>query len=185
MIGTYDLWLVLLSVIVAINASFVALDLASRIEAAQSTAAEWYLIAGGALTMGLGIWSMHFIGMLALRLPIPMSFDVWITLASLLLAVVASAVALFVATRGTLSLTRLLGAGTLMGVGIASMHYVGMAAMRMQPPIEYSGLLFGLSIVVAIAASVATVWSAFVLRMETILTAFWKKAGSAIVMAGG
>lgn len=185
MVGTYDLWLVLLSVIVAINASFVALDLASRIEAARSTAAEWYSIGGGAVAMGLGIWSMHFIGMLALRLPIPMSYDVWITLASLLTAVVASAVALFVASRGTLSLARLPGAGMLMGVGIASMHYLGMAAMRMQPPIEYSGLLVGLSIVVAIAASVATVWSAFVLRMETIVTAFWKKAGSAIVMSAG
>ncbi len=80
MIASYDYWLVLLSVVVAINASFVALDLGSRIAAYQGRKYARYWLAAGALSMGTGIWSMHFIGMLAYRLPIPLSFDVRITL---------------------------------------------------------------------------------------------------------
>ena len=185
MAGTYDLWLVLLSVIVAVNASFVALDLAARVVASKGQRAEWFWIAGGAISMGTGIWSMHFIGMLAFRLPIPISYEISITLLSLLAAVLASGLGLFAASRDALGSHRLLGAGLLMGAGIASMHYVGMAAMRMEPPIDYAPLLVGVSLLIAVAASVAAVWSAFQLRLETILGAFWKKAGSAVVMSAG
>ena len=76
MAGTYDLWLVLLSVIVAVNASFVALDLAARVVASKGQRVEWRWIVGGAISMGTGIWSMHFIGMLAFRLPIPISYEI-------------------------------------------------------------------------------------------------------------
>ena len=183
--GTYNPWLVLLSVIVAINASFVALDLASRIVASKGRGAEWYWLAVGAVSMGAGIWSMHFIGMLAFRLPIAISYDVALTLLSLLAAVLASAVALFIASRLTLKRSALLVAGLLMSTGIVSMHYIGMAAMRMEPPIRYSPLLVAAAILVAAVASIAAVWSAFTLRLQTIVTAFWKKAGSAVVMGGG
>ena len=185
MAGTYDPWLVLLSFIVAVNASFVALDLASRVAAARDRKVEWFWLAGGAMSMGAGIWSTHFIGMLAFRLPIPTEYDVCITLLSLLIAVLASGVALFVASRSTLSVERLLGAGLLMGFGIASMHYFGMAAMRMQPPISYAPGGVALSVLIAVAASMVTVWSAFRLRLETIPTALGKKAGSVLAMAGG
>ncbi len=182
MVGTYDLWLVLLSIVVAVIASYVALDLASRVAASQGSKAARYWLNGGAISMGTGIWSMHFIGMLAFRLPIPMSYDVPLTLLSLLIAVIVSGFALHTVSHGTLSMRRLLGAGLLMGIGIASMHYTGMAAMEVWPPIRYEPLLFVLSIVIAVAAAVAALWIAFQLRSETISSAFWTKAGSALVM---
>ena len=182
MVGSYDTGLVILSVVVAAIASYVALDLASRISASLGGSAARYWLAGGALSMGTGIWSMHFIGMLAFRLPMPMSYDVALTLLSLLIAVIVSGFALLTVSHGMLSMRRLLGAGLMMGLGIASMHYTGMAAMEMNPPIRYDPLLFTLSIVIAIAASLAALWIAFQLRSETILSAFRTKAGSAIVM---
>src|SRR6266571_147976 len=160
MIGNYNSWLVFLSIVVATVASYVALDLASRVAATHGTRSSRYWLFGGALSMGTGIWSMHFIGMLAFQLPIPMSYDIPITLASLLIAAVVSGFALYTISHGRLSLRRLLLAGLLMGIGIACMHYTGMA----------------------IAASVVALWIAFQLRTETILSAFRKKAGSAVVM---
>jgi NO-binding membrane sensor protein with MHYT domain/two-component sensor histidine kinase len=185
MVGTYNGWLVVLSVVVAIVASYVALDLASRCSAWQGHKAAWYWQTGGAISQGSGIWSMHFVGMLAFRLPIPMSYDVWITLLSLILPILASGYGLHAASRGALNARRLVMGGVLIGIGIVSMHYTGMAAMKMQPPIRYEPLLVSLSILIAVAASVVGLWSAFKLRLETILSAFWKKAGSALVMGAG
>src|SRR5882672_2824525 len=182
MVGTYDSPLVVLSVAVAIVASYVALDLASRVVASREGRAAWYWLAGGAISMGTGIWSMHFIGMLAFHLPIPISYDVPTTLLSLLIAVLASGFALYLVGRATLTLRRLAGGGVLMGIGICSMHYTGMAAMQMAPPIRYQPLLLGLSVLIGIVASMIALWSAFEFRFETILSAFWKKAGSALVM---
>jgi NO-binding membrane sensor protein with MHYT domain len=186
MAGSHDYWLVLLSVIVAIIASYVALDLASRVAAShRSRTGRWLWLAGGAWAMGTGIWAMHFIGMLAFRLPFAVSYDIALTLLSGAAAVLASAFALFVVSRPTLGPVRLLGAGLLMGMGIVAMHYMGMQAMRMQPPIRYLPSLVVLSVVIAVAASIMALWSAFRLRMEAIWTAFWKKAGSAVVMGSG
>ena len=182
MSGTYDYWLVLLSVIVSIIASFVALNLSSSIVASPGHRGRRYWLAGGAVSMGIGIWSMHFIGMLAFRLPIPVAYDIPITLLSLLVAVVTSWFALYLAARSTMRLPILLSGGTLMGIGIASMHYTGMAAMQMTPPIRYEPWLFSLSILIAVFASIVALWSAFGLRRETIWSAMWKKAGSAMVM---
>ena len=182
MIGNYNSWLVFLSIVVATFASYVALDLASRVVAAHGTRSSSYWLFGGALSMGTGIWSMHFIGMLALQLPIPMSYDIPITLVSLLIAVIVSGFALYTISHGALSLRRLLGAGLLMGVGIACMHYTGMAAMQVEPPVRYNHPLFTASVVIAIVASVVALWIVFQLRTETILSAFWKKAGSALIM---
>jgi len=137
MVGGYDSLLIVLSIAVAIIASYVALDLASRVAASLGSKAARYWLIGGAISMGTGIWSMHFIGMLAFRLPIPMSYHIPTTLLSLLIAVLVSGFALYTVSHGTLSIPRLLGAGLLMGMGIAAMHYTGMAAMQMQPPIGY------------------------------------------------
>jgi NO-binding membrane sensor protein with MHYT domain len=182
MVGSYDYWLVLLSVVVAIAASFVALDLAARVSASSQRSNRVYWLAAGALSMGTGIWSMHFIGMLAFRLPVPVSYDVPITLASLLIAITASWFALRVAGRETLSHRRLAAAGLLMGFAIVSMHYVGMEAMRMEPPIRYRPPLVYLSIAIAVAASLIALWCAFKQRAQTIISAFWNRAGSAVVM---
>ena len=117
MVGTYNGWLVVLSVVVAI-ASYVALDLASRVTASQARKLERYWLIGGATSMGSGIWSMHFVGMLAYRLPIPMSYDVWITLLSLILPILVSGYGLHTVSRGALNVRRLLIGGVLIGVGI-------------------------------------------------------------------
>src|SRR5687768_5708830 len=152
MTGSYSYSLVLLSVIVAIFASYTALDLATRITASKGRPARMWL-AGGAFSMGVGIWSMHFIGMLAFSLPGPMGYDAPITLLSMLIAVVVSYFALFTVTRRTLSNRNLVVGGALMGMGICAMHYTGMAAMEMSPPIRYDPWLFAASVAVAVVAA--------------------------------
>ncbi len=132
--------------------------------------------------MGVGIWSMHFIGMLAFALPIPLGYDLSITTLSLVIAIGVSFFALSVATRPTLGWRRLVVGGALMGAGIAGMHYTGMAAMRMEPPIDYQPLLFSLSIVIAMVASVAALWIAYSLRDEAARHIFLKRAAAAGVM---
>jgi diguanylate cyclase (GGDEF)-like protein len=180
--GTYNIWVVSLSIAVAILASYTALDLASRI-AASSGAAALYWLLGGAIAMGTGIWSMHFIGMLAFSLPIPTAYNIPITIASLVFAIVASGFALFTVTRSTLSTFDLAKGGILMGVGITAMHYTGMAALMVQPAIRYDWALFALSIAIAVAASTAALWMAFTLRSDP-QRVFQGKFGSAALMGG-
>ncbi|WP_436220184.1 diguanylate cyclase domain-containing protein [Acidovorax sp. LjRoot118] len=157
--------------------------MASRVAAAIGNARRALLWLGcGALAMGTGIWSMHFVGMLAFSLPVPLAYDAGTTLASWLVAVLSSALALHTVSRRHLGWQRLLVAGTLMGLGIAAMHYLGMEAMQMRPRIAYDPWLFGLSVLVAIAASSAALLICFRLRHETVLTGFRKKTASALVM---
>src|SRR5713101_7242713 len=160
MIGVYDLKLVVLSVVVAAIASYTALDLAERVSATQGKR-SWIWLLGGAFSMGTGIWSMHFIGMLAFKLPIPAAYDVVITALSWLFAIVVSGIALFVVRRPTMTGGNLSAGAALMGIGICLMHYTGMFAMRMSPPIQYDPLLFIASVIIAIAASLAALWIAF------------------------
>ena len=165
MTGTYSQSLVVFSLLVAILASYTALDMAGRLASTQGRVARWWL-AGGAAAMGLGIWSMHFIGMLAFHLPIPVGYDLGITLFSLAVSVGASAYALWLVSRPVLPWTRLCAGAVLMGLGIAAMHYLGMAALRMQPGIEYDPLWFTLSLLIAVGAAGAALWIAFRLRLE-------------------
>ena len=179
--GVYDFKLVALSVVVAAIASYTALDLAGRISAKQGR--TWLLwLLGGAFSMGTGIWSMHFIGMLAFKLPVPVAYDVLLNSLSWLIAVVVSGVALLVVRRPEMTGGNLSAGATLMGVGIGSMHYTGMAAMRMSPPIQYDPLLFIASIIIAIVASLAALWIAFQLRKKYSGIAILAKLGSAVVM---
>ena len=161
--AVYNPLLVAASLFVAILASYTALDMAGRISTAHGRAAHWWL-AGGATAMGVGIWSMHFIGMLAFSLPIPLGYDPLITLLSLLIAIASSVFALWLVCQERLPWSRLSLGAILMGLGIASMHYTGMAAMRMVPLIHYIPSLFVLSILIAIVASGAALWIAFHLR---------------------
>lgn len=153
----YNDLLVVLSFLVAILASYTSLDMAGRIRTAQGSAVYWWW-GGGAFAMGLGIWSMHFIGMLAFRLPIDLGYDPWITLLSLGIAVAASAFALWIACRRQLTRKRLLVGAVVLGLAVAGMHYSGMAALRMMPGIVYNPAWFALSILIAIAASGAALW---------------------------
>lgn len=180
MVCSYNGWLVVLSVVVAVIASFVALSLASSVTAARTPAAARAWLVGGAISIGAGIWSMHFISMLAFRLPIRVSYDLALTGLSLLLPIVVSGLGLFEASRKSLGKSRLIVGGVLVGLGIVTMHYTGMAAMKMEPPIRYQPLLVGLSMLVAVAGSAISIWSSFRLRMATFFDALMKKAGSAL-----
>lgn len=180
LIGSYDFALVFLSLCVAILASYTALDLAGRITGAQG-AARVLWIGGGAVAMGLGIWSMHFVGMLAFRLPIDLGYDLAITLLSLAIAMIASGFALWLVSQPELPAWHLCLGAVAMGAGIGAMHYIGMAAMRMQPGIVYDSLLFALSLLIAVAASGAALLIAFRLRRHTRHVRLLR-GGAAVIM---
>ncbi|MFJ9991915.1 putative bifunctional diguanylate cyclase/phosphodiesterase [Pseudomonas putida] len=166
LIGSYSSSLVLISLCVAILASYTALDLAGRIATAKGRAVYLWM-GGGALAMGIGIWSMHFIGMLAFELPIELGYDLGLTALSLLIAVLSAGFALWLVSQPRLSCPQV-GLGALfMGTGIACMHYTGMAALQMLPGIDYDPALFGASLVIAVGASAAALWIAFRLRRQT------------------
>jgi diguanylate cyclase (GGDEF)-like protein len=165
LVASYSPFLVVQSLFVAILASYVALDMAGRVNAAQGKAVRWWLI-GGACAMGLGIWSMHFVGMLAFKLPIPLGYDPGITFVSLLIAIVSSAFGLWLGCHDELPWPRLAAGAVLMGLGISGMHYTGMAAMRMEPAIEFDPTFFALSIVIATSAAGAALWLGHFLRQH-------------------
>ncbi|WP_219266072.1 bifunctional diguanylate cyclase/phosphodiesterase [Pseudomonas sp. Xaverov 259] len=180
LIGSYSPSLVVISLCVAILASYTALDLAGRIATAKGRAVYLWM-AGGAMAMGVGVWSMHFIGMLALRLPFALGFDLGITALSLLIAVLSSGFALWLVSQPRLPAWQLAFGALVMGAGIASMHYTGMAAMRMTPGIDYDPALFGASLLIAVVASGAALWIAFNLRRNTPYVRL-ARGGAAVVM---
>ena len=180
--GTFNLWLVGLSLAVATLASFTALDLSGRIASVLHRKQRQAWLAGGAGAMGVGIWSMHFIGVLAFTLPIPLGYDFQITAASLLIAILVSYFALRVIAHERLGYKRLAAAAVLMGLGIAGMHYTGDAAMRMKPAIVYDPWLVAASIVVAIVASGAALHMAHTLRADDQKHVLFKRALASLVM---
>src|SRR5580704_7250670 len=173
LIGSYDYRLVALSVLIAILASYAALDLGGRVTASRGSLRSIWLM-GGAAAMGMGIWSMHYIGMLAYSLPLAVFYHWPTVLLSLLAAMLASAVALFAVSRSEMGALRTGMGGLLMGIGIATMHYVGMQAMRLHAMCHYSPGLVVLSVVLAIVIAVVALWLTFNLRTETNTTS-WRK----------
>ena len=164
MTGTYNSALVFLSILVACFASYTALDLARRIGTLATARYRRYWLGGGAFALGIGIWSMHFIGMLAFSMPIPLGYDFLLTLLSLLIAIAVSLLVLQTVSGTQLSTSRLAVSSIFMGAAIALMHYTGMAAMRMAPGITYVPWIFIASILIAIAVSFVALWIAFTLR---------------------
>ncbi len=182
LIGSYNYALVALSVLIAIFASYAALDLAGRVTAAGGwTRAIWLL--GGAGAMGTGIWSMHYIGMLAFILPIPVAYHWPTVLLSLFAAMLASAVALGVVSRQKMGASRALAGSVLMGAGIASMHYIGMAAMRLPAICQFNSSLVLMSVVFAILISLAALWITFHFRDDKTGIGWEKLAGSVVMGA--
>jgi len=180
LVGSYDYTLVALSVLIAMFASYAALDLAGRVTAAGGwTRAIWLL--GGAGAMGIGIWSMHYIGMLAFILPIPVAYHWPTVLLSLIAAILASVVALEVVSRQKMGLFRALAGSVLMGAGIAGMHYIGMAAMRLPAMCQFDSFLVVLSVVFAVLISLAALWITFHFRDEKTGIG-WEKLAGAVVM---
>ena len=161
--AAYNSWLVTLSIGVAVLVSYTALSLAARVSAARAELRRIWLI-GGALAMGIGIWSMHFIGMMALSLPIALRYDVPTTAGSLAIAVLTSACALSIAAGRQLGWRRLAAGSLAMGAGICAMHYSGMSAIRISPAIGYNPAIVGASVLIAVLASFAALWLAFSLK---------------------
>jgi two-component system, sensor histidine kinase and response regulator len=180
LVGSYDYRLVALSVLLSIAASYAALDIAGRVTATRGNIRLLWL-ASGAAAMGSGIWSMHYIGMLAFRLPVVVYYDWPTVLISLLCAVFASAVALFVVSRQKMGLRQAAVGSLVMGSGIAGMHYVGMAAMRLPAMCTYVHGLVVLSVMLAILISLVALRLTFRLR-EEVPSQHWQKAASALVM---
>ena len=177
--GTYDYGLVAISVLLAVFCSYAALDLAGRVTAAQGWArAAW--LSTGAAAMGLGIWAMHYVGMLALTMPMPVFYHLPTVVLSLLAAIVASAVALFVVSRPKMIVWQEIAGSVVMGTGIAAMHYIGMAGMRCSAVIIYDPKIVALSLVLAISISLAALRLAFRLREEKRTTR--RKIAAALVM---
>lgn len=179
--GFYDYRLVLLSVFIAILAAYAALDLAGRVTATRGGVRLAWL-SGGAIALGMGIWSMHYIGMEAFHLPVAVKYHWPTVLLSMVAAVLASAVALFVVSRKTMGLGAAATGAVLMGSGIAAMHYTGMEAMRLPAMCSYSAGLVVLSVVLAVVISFVALWLSFALRTETSNAWNWRKLGSALLM---
>jgi two-component system sensor histidine kinase/response regulator len=180
LLGTYDYGEVARSVLIAIAASYAALDLAGRVTAARGRVRLAWLSAG-AVAMGIGIWAMHFKGMVAFHLPVPVEYHWPTVLASVLVAILASAVALYVTSRQKMSRVEAVTGSVIMGAGIAGMHYIGMAAMRLPAITQYSPLLVTCSILLAILFSLIALLMAFGLR-EEIRWTVPRRLGSATVM---
>jgi signal transduction histidine kinase len=176
----YDLRLVAASIAIAIMASYVALDVTARLSAPRSHPGWWWLC--GPIAMGVGIWSMHFVGMLAFHLPVPVRYDTVLVLMSVLVAVAASALALFVASRPSLPLRVLAGSSLSMGGAISGMHYIGMSAMRPAGMVTWRPEVVALSIAIAVGASFVSLLMAFRLRRTSVGGFRWIKFEAAAVM---
>ncbi|WP_323169332.1 bifunctional diguanylate cyclase/phosphodiesterase [Pantoea agglomerans] len=161
---TWDSVLICVSLIVVFIASFTALDTAGRVAVSRGWSARFWLLVGG-IAMGIGVWAMHFIGMLAMMMPMMMRYDTRLTILSLLVAILASVLA-FGQTVGGLHLTRqrLLRGTLILGAGVVVMHYLGMYALLIEPQPEWNALLVALSVLIAFAASGLALWLAFHLR---------------------
>jgi diguanylate cyclase (GGDEF)-like protein len=160
----YNFALILVSVLVSIGASYAALSLSDRVRAAKTQRFRHFWLMGGAIAMGVGIWCMHYLGMLAVELPVPVLYHWPTVLLSLLFAIAAAKVALHVVSAEQLSLRRLLIGGLFMGAGIGAMHYTGMAAMRSEAMENYNPWIVALSVINAAGFSWFALWIAFASR---------------------
>jgi|SRR5579872_2303158 len=177
--GSYDPLVVSLSVVIAVAGSYAALDVAGRVAASK----HWSFVAwltGGSIAMGIGIWSMHFTGMLAFSLPIPVSYHWPTVLLSYAIATFSAAGALYVVSRTEMGNIRAVSSGVLMGCGIAALHYISMAAMRMAAVCSFNSLLVALSVAFASVFSYASLRLAFYWRDAKEVV--WRKVGSALIM---
>ncbi len=179
--GTHQSPLVALSILIAICASYTALTLAGRVSVARGRARMAWLF-GGSLAMGSGIWSMHFVAMLAFHLPVPIAYDIPLVTVSWLAAVAASAFALFVASRAKVGVLGLVSAGMCLGFAVVTMHYTGMAAVRVDASLGYDPKLVGASVLIAITASTVALQLFLWLRNDNSRRGRSLKAAASVVM---
>ncbi|HEX8695733.1 MAG TPA: MHYT domain-containing protein [Longimicrobium sp.] len=182
MTGSYNATLVVASVLIAIIASYVTLALAARVTASSGRFRTAWLV-GGSVPLGLGIWSMHFVGMLAFRLPdVPMAYAVPTVVLSAVVPILASALALYMVSRPEIRAPRLAAAGVLMGAAFAGMHYLGMAALRADAHVSYRPALVAASIAIALGASLAALWISARFRSDESPRGRRWKAAAAVAM---
>jgi PAS domain S-box-containing protein len=169
--------------LIAALAGFAFLHFANRIAELDGSVLRFAWMMAGAVTMGLGVWAMHFVGMLAYRLPIAVGYDLLITTFSLLPAIIGSSIALYVVARPNVNMLRLFAGAVALGAGIGTMHYTGMAALHFDAFLRYDPILFATSIVVAVAlafvALFTTLWS--MKRQETGLFSLREGAGALVL----
>lgn len=178
--GSHDPVLIAFSYMVAVAASYTALDVTSRILTANGVR-KWIWLIFGSVAMGVGIWSMHFVAMLAYTLPVPVAYDIRLVTLSVAPSIAGSFIALYILGNSSrLGLRQLLGGGLLLAAGVSSMHYIGMAAMEIG--ISYDPYIFTLSILIAIVASIAALWLSFYFRKDDHSGLGWKKLGSGLIM---
>ncbi|WP_240941659.1 EAL domain-containing protein [Paenibacillus sp. HB172176] len=177
--GTYDWPLVVFSYIVAVVASYTVLNLVGRISSTTGRFRVIWLLFG-AVAMGMGVWSMHFVGMLAFSLHEPVAYDPIIVLISVVAAIAASFFSLSIVCKRELQIRQLMSGGLLLAAGISAMHYIGMAAMQVD--ITYNPWYFALSIVIAIVASIVAFWLSFYFHRGSGRGLLWKKALSGLIM---
>jgi diguanylate cyclase len=156
---TYELWVVLLSIVIAIQGAYVGLSLAVQIGEAAGVRRR-LLLAGAAFSLAVAIWAMHFVGMLAVRLPFPVDYLVFPTLLSFLVCVIVVGAAVYAISSGPLTLLRLSLSSGLMGAGIFTMHYIGMTALHASAHMLHAWVYVAASLAVAIAASGLALWLA-------------------------
>lgn len=156
---THEPWLVALSLVVAIQGAYVGLSLAAQVGGAVGLRRR-LLLAGASISLAVAIWAMHFVGILAARLPFPVDYLVFPTLLSFLVCVIVVGIAVFAASAGPLTAGRLAAAATFMGCGIVSMHYIGMTALHASAQMVHAPIFVAGSVAVAIAASGLALWLA-------------------------
>jgi NO-binding membrane sensor protein with MHYT domain len=173
----HDQVLAMLSYLVAVLGSYTALQLAIGIPGIRdSNERTRAVVIAGAVMGGGAIWAMHFIAMLACKMDVAVSYNIGITAFSAAIGMVACMAGLAIAGGSVFTWARLVGGGAFMGLGVAAMHYTGMAAMKMPAILHYNASIVGLSVLIAVVASTAALWLAF--NMRGSLQMF----GSALVM---
>ncbi len=180
--GEYQIGLVLLSVAIAIFTAYMAFLMGQFAESVNQKRIRFILLSLSGVAMGVGIWAMHFIGMLGFKLPCNSSYDPWITALSILPALIASIYAMHFISRPAPSLKVLLTGGTLLGLGIGTMHYTGMAAIHLDGLLSYDIILFCLSIIIAIILGIIALWFRFYIEKIFKKASPYKLTSSAVVM---
>lgn len=179
--GSYNSALVFLSVLIAMFSAYTALSLIPYLKSNSSTHFNKNHIGTSGLILGLGIWSMHFVGMMAFSLPVSINYDGGLTLLSLLVAIIAAITGLVIANYKEKRVW-LISGGFVLGIGVSSMHYIGMAAMHLPASMQHNLLLIIVSIMIGIVAAIAALWIAFAVGKGEISNSFKVKASSAMIM---
>ncbi len=177
MTGTFDLTLVAVSYAISVFGSYTGLVLAGQITNLRNAMDRVWLVFAAVALGGGAIWSMHFIGMIAYKAPIPVSYDATLTIVSMLVAILFVGIGLYlVIGQRQMKIATLVGAGVIMGLGVAGMHYTGMYAIQMSGEMHHDEVIVAISLVIAVVASIAALWIAFTMRKT------WQKLISAFVM---